>query len=210
MYSLSAAKVGVCEPGATPGMAQYPSYWARTVSFSAIGRMLSKTLAFSLRTASALNEDGGSIATRARSWNRWFWNISRTTPAAVVITGAVTHIHSFGDGDLHIVHVAAVPDRLEDGVGEAEEQDILGGFLAQVVIDAKYLAFIKDRMDGPVELWAEARSVPNGFSMTMRRQPLALLGHARFTQVVHTAGVMLRRCSQVIQPVRRAVFEVFR
>ena len=40
-----------------------------------------------------------------------------------------------GDGDLHVVDVAAIPDRLEDAVAEAEHQDVLDGLLAEVVID---------------------------------------------------------------------------
>ena len=42
----------------------------------------------------------------------------------------------FGDGHLHVVDVAAVPDRLEDAVGEPERQDVLDGLLPEVVIDA--------------------------------------------------------------------------
>ena len=43
-----------------------------------------------------------------------------------------------GHGDLHILHIHAIPDRLEKGIGEAEIQKILHRLLAQVVIDAKY------------------------------------------------------------------------
>jgi hypothetical protein len=40
------------------------------------------TFTFSSRTASAVIDDGGSIAVSASSCNRWFWNMSRTTPAS--------------------------------------------------------------------------------------------------------------------------------
>ena len=40
------------------------------------------TFTFSSRTASALNVTGGSIAVSASNCNRWFWNMSRTTPAS--------------------------------------------------------------------------------------------------------------------------------
>ena len=43
--------------------------------------MAENTLTFSLRMASAWNEAGGSIAVRASSCRRWFWNMSRSTPA---------------------------------------------------------------------------------------------------------------------------------
>ena len=47
------------------------------------------------------------------------------------------------DRDLDIVHVAAVPDRLEDAVAEAEHHDVLDGLLAEVVINAIDLVFSK-------------------------------------------------------------------
>ena len=45
------------------------------------GWMARSTLPFSSRTASASKDDGGSIAVRARSWNRWFGTMSRSAPA---------------------------------------------------------------------------------------------------------------------------------
>ena len=41
----------------------------------------------------------------------------------------------FVDRDLDVVDVIAVPDRLEHAVGEAQHQDVLDGFLAEVMID---------------------------------------------------------------------------
>ena len=53
-----------------------------STSSGRIGRIAFNTFTFSSRTASASKELGGSIATRARSWNMWFWIMSRSTPAA--------------------------------------------------------------------------------------------------------------------------------
>src|SRR5579875_2788336 len=58
---------------------------------------------------------------------------------AVVITAAVFHPDRFGHRHLHVIHVAAVPDRLEDAVGEAEHHDVLHRLFAQVVIDEENL-----------------------------------------------------------------------
>ena len=60
--------------------------------------------------------------------------------------------HFLGGGDLHMVDEIAVPHRLEDAVGEAEHQDVLHGFLAQVVVDAEDLVFGEDLVDGGVEV----------------------------------------------------------
>ncbi len=51
-------------------------------------------------------------------------------------------------GDLHIVDVAAVPERLKDAVAEAERQDVLDGLLPQVVVDTIHLA-LRRNIRGP-------------------------------------------------------------
>src|SRR5262249_5301611 len=38
-------------------------------------------------------------------------------------------------GDLHALHVIAVPDRLQEGVGKAKVEHVLYGLFAQIVID---------------------------------------------------------------------------
>ena len=48
--------------------------------------------------------------------------------------------------DLHTLDVLTVPDRLDKGVAETEEDQILHRVLAQIVVDAKYIALI----EGPV------------------------------------------------------------
>ena len=54
----------------------------------------------------------------------------------VVVTAPLFHADRFGHRDLHMINVAAVPDRLENSVGEAERQDVLNSLFAQVMIDA--------------------------------------------------------------------------
>jgi hypothetical protein len=58
----------------------------------------------------------------------------------------------FGDGYLHVHHVLAVPERLEDAVGEAQSQDVLDGLLPEVVVDAVDLVLVEDGGDERVEL----------------------------------------------------------
>ena len=56
-----------------------------------------------------------------------------------------------GHGDLHVVHVAPVPDLLEDGVGEAEEDDVVNRLLRKVMVYAVYLVLIEGAGNYPVE-----------------------------------------------------------
>ena len=49
----------------------------------------------------------------------------------------------FGDSDLHMVDVFIIPERFEDGVGKAEDQEILNGFFAEVMVDSIGLGFVE-------------------------------------------------------------------
>ena len=66
----------------------------------------------------------------------WLCTMSRSAPALLVVAGAALDADRLGDGDLDVVDVVAVPDRLEQDVGEAEGEDVLDRFLAEVVVDA--------------------------------------------------------------------------
>ena len=77
-----------------------------------------------------------------------------------------------GDGDLHVVDVAPVPERLEDPVAEPEDQQVPDRLLAQVVVDPVDLRLAEDLAStSRFSRIADSRSRPNGFSMTIRRQP---------------------------------------
>src|SRR5262249_43107833 len=53
-----------------------------------------------------------------------------------VKTTAALDAGSLGGRDLDVVDMVAVPQRLEDAVGEAQHQDVLNRFFAEEVIDA--------------------------------------------------------------------------
>jgi hypothetical protein len=57
----------------------------------------------------------------------------------LVEAAPAAYAEGLGDGDLHVVDPSAVPDRLEDRVGEPQGQHILDGVLGQVVVDAEDL-----------------------------------------------------------------------
>ena len=62
----------------------------------------------------------------------------------LIIGAAALDADRFGGRDLHVIHVAPVPQRLENAVAEAEGQNVLDGLFAQVMIDAVDLRFGKD------------------------------------------------------------------
>ncbi|MEZ5184077.1 MAG: hypothetical protein R2702_19760 [Acidimicrobiales bacterium] len=57
----------------------------------------------------------------------------------LVEPGAGAEREGLGHVDLHVVDVVSVPDGLEQAVGEAEGEDVLGRLLAEEVVDAEHL-----------------------------------------------------------------------
>ena len=70
----------------------------------------------------------------------------------LVVRAAVLDAERLRGGDLHEVHVAPVPDGLEDAVGEAQHQQVLHGLLGQVVVDAVDLPLVEHLPDDAVQL----------------------------------------------------------
>src|SRR5262245_28333715 len=56
----------------------------------------------------------------------------------VVELAAALHAEALGERDLHVLDVVAVEDRLKKRVREAEVENVLHRFLAQVVVDAEH------------------------------------------------------------------------
>ncbi|CCF17988.1 protein of unknown function [Pseudorhizobium banfieldiae] len=70
----------------------------------------------------------------------------------VVIAGAAFQSDGLRNGDLHVVDVLRVPERLVEGIGEAQRHQVLHRLLAEVVIDAEDLLFLEYPADGVIEL----------------------------------------------------------
>ena len=58
--------------------------------------------------------------------------------------GALAEPQRLRHVDLHVVDEVAVPDRLEEAIGEAEGEDVLRGLLAEEMVDAENLVFGED------------------------------------------------------------------
>ena len=82
MEHLSAMKVSVSERESTPSSVRYPMYCPRTTAVGSMGNMLRKTLFFSSLIGAGSNAVGGSMAMKARIWNRWVTTMSRYAPVA--------------------------------------------------------------------------------------------------------------------------------
>ena len=74
------------------------------------------------------------------------------TAGGFVKRAAVPHAEILGQGYLDASHVVAVPDRFQEGIGEAEIEDIHDRLLPQEVIDAEDRVFRERRARDAVEL----------------------------------------------------------
>ena len=79
---------------------------------------------------------------------------------AVVVAGPAAGADVLGHGDLDVVHIVGVPERLEELVGEAQCQDVLHRLLAQVVVDPEHRVRREHRFDDVVELPGRFEVVP--------------------------------------------------
>ena len=98
----------------------------------------------------------------------------------LVVAGARADAFLLGHGDLHVVDVLLVEQRLEDAVGEAQHQDVLDRLLAEIVIDAVDLPLVEDRGDGVVDGPRARQIVADRLLDDQPRERLAI-GRARRT-----------------------------
>ncbi len=104
-------------------------------------------------------------------------------PGGLVITRAGAHPQVLRGRDLHVIHVAAVPNGFKDRIGETHDQKVLHRFLAQVMVDAVDLAFLEDFLHFAVEFFGRSQVVPEGFLDDHPGEPLLLPGQSRRAQV---------------------------
>ena len=99
------------------------------------------------------------------------------------------------DRDLHVTDAAAAPQRFEQGVAEAQRQQVLHRLLAQVMIDAVDLhSRRRSRRRSRLMCSAEARSWPSGFSSTTRAAGVTRFAACRFWHMLmNSAGAVDRK-----------------
>ena len=61
----------------------------------------------------------------------------------VVVGAAAGHADQLGNGDLHLLDVVRVPERLEERVGEADRHQVLHRLLPEVVVDPVDLRLVE-------------------------------------------------------------------
>ena len=120
----------------------------------------------------------------------------------IVVARPMADGERFGGGDLDMLDVIAVPDRLEDRIGEPQDQDVLHRFLAQVVIDPVDLALGENLVNLAVELLGAGQVRAEGLFHHDAPGAVRFAGQSGSAQVHHGRCVELRRDGQVVHPRR--------
>ena len=77
----------------------------------------------------------------------------------LVELAALLHAHRLRHGDLHVIDPVAIPDRLEQSVGETERHDALDRVLSQKMIDPKDLVLVQRAQDASVQFARRVQAV---------------------------------------------------
>ena len=86
----------------------------------------------------------------------------------VEVAGSALQRQGLVPDDLDAFYMVAVPERLEDAVGEAQTHYRGKRLPGEEVVDAEDRLLGEKPVQQPVELWADSRFSPKGFSMATR------------------------------------------
>ena len=114
-------------------------------------RMERSTFARSSRTTSGSKTGGWLHGDRGHHLQQMILDHVAQGAGFLVIPAAAFDADRLGRRDLHVIDVAAIPERLEDAVSETERQDVLDGLLAQVVIDAIDVLLVENFLEFRVQ-----------------------------------------------------------
>jgi hypothetical protein len=119
----------------------------------------------------------------------------------LVILSTILYAYILGDGDLDVIYIATIPDRLKDAVAEAEHHDILDGFLAQVMVDTINLIFFERLIQLAVESHCRLEVMPKRLFDDDTRPAMSciliLQGKLRAGEPMRDLGIEAGRCSQI-------------
>ena len=149
--TLRAANVSTSEPGATRASERWPSYCPKITRPGSIESIASNTRPAASHSETASSRLGGVHGDEAEQVQEMSHDHVAERAGLLEESGAALDRQTLGHIDLDVVDVVAVPDRLEQAVGEAKREDVLHALFAQEVVDAKDLVLVERGVQDPVE-----------------------------------------------------------
>ena len=111
----------------------------------------------------------------------------------LVESGSLAEAQLLRHVDLHVIDEVAVPDGLEQPVGEAERKNILRRLLAEEVVDAEDLLFVEDLVQPGIQRDRARRDrCRTAFSMMTRERSTKPASPSRRTADSAAFGGTLR------------------
>ena len=169
--------------------------------------MACSTFTFSLRTGVGFVADRRFHGRDHQQLQQMILEHVADDAGRVVVAGAAADVDFLGHGDLHVVDVVAIPDRLEDRVGEPQHEQVLNRFFAEVVIDAVDLLFAEDGVDDLVELAGRREIGAERLFDDHAALAAVFIGQAGAAQLLDGGAVELRGGGEVVDA--RAVVRLF-
>ncbi len=127
---------------------------------------------------------------------------------AVIKTRAMSNADCLSHCDLHMVNVGAIPDRLEDGVGKAGEQNILHSFLAEIMVNAIDLVFVECFVDLLIQSDCGCQVCAERFFKHHAPPASVLMQLTCCIKIINDDGENRRRKRHVVHAVRVAIFHL--
>ncbi len=115
-------------------------------------------------------------------------------PGPVEVTPAPFNTHLFRDGDFDVIDGAAVPVIDEQGVGEAQRQQVEDRLFTEIVVDTVDLTLFKNSPTRSLISREVSSEVPSGFHDHARRLGIKL----RFAQPFTDRAKGARRHSEIV------------
>ena len=107
-----------------------------------------------------------------------------------------------------MIDVVAVPERFEDAVAEAKDQEILDRILSEIVVDAVDLLFFEDIQNNFVELFSRGEVASKRFFDNDAHPGVGLVwtGQAGAAQLLDDVGIDFGRGGKIEEPVAAELF----
>src|SRR6185312_13643312 len=118
----------------------------------------------------------------------------------LVVCSATFDADRLGRRDLHVVYIAAIPERFKDSIAEPERQDILNRLLAEVVIDAIDVFFRENFVSLLVQFVRACQIVPKRLLDNNAAPALSAI-HGVFSELLNHNLVIAGLSRKIIQNV---------
>src|SRR5581483_10434213 len=102
--------------------------------------------------------------------------------------------------DLNVINVVAVPDRLENSIGKAKNQDVLYRFFAEIVIDTKDLLFVENLVYLVIQLSRRLQIMTERLLDNHPRMALFRMRHTVLTEAMNNVRKIFGSDSEIEKP----------